>query len=564
MISWIQHHLIRHGRWIFLTLLAIIIIAFVFTIGNTPGCTTDRTNYQPDLFYGIDLNSPLEREPIIEKASLSGFLNGQSRLRGGEIETRIAMLSLADEIGVPAPDQAAIAEYIKTKAAFQGPDGNFSIDAYTRFLDGLETNPGSKGRFQTVLVEDYRIEEVSDALSGPGYILPSEAAAQAQRSRTKLALATAGLPYADFEPDIADDEEALKAYYETNKQRYEVPERAEASYVMFKADDYVGTLPEASDAELREHFAANRARFVAEYEAANPKPIEEPVADGTESTDGEAPAEEAAEPEVVTFEKVRESVAKSYAMEQAMVAANEAAHAFAYKLHLDQIKLDSAAFNQLLNKLGVSLTEIEPYTRAGARQRALSPALLQSAFELTGTRYFSDAYEVNGGFAVLISQGRITPEIPPYEQVAAEVATDYKTEEKRRLFNEKGEEIKAQLETKVAEGTAFTEAAEGLGLEVQSYENFEVSEAPAGLNRSIIQQAQSLKQGDISPMLNLAGIGTFVYVESKEVPELGEEDPDLAQTKGMLTNWASFTTRSDLTNELVMRGLPEEADEPGE
>jgi hypothetical protein len=31
MISWIQHHLIRHGRWIFLTLLALIIVAFVFT-----------------------------------------------------------------------------------------------------------------------------------------------------------------------------------------------------------------------------------------------------------------------------------------------------------------------------------------------------------------------------------------------------------------------------------------------------------------------------------------------------------------------------------------------------
>jgi hypothetical protein len=55
MISWIQHHLIRHGRWVFLSLLAVIIVAFVFTIGNTPGCTTDRSGYEENLYYGIDL-----------------------------------------------------------------------------------------------------------------------------------------------------------------------------------------------------------------------------------------------------------------------------------------------------------------------------------------------------------------------------------------------------------------------------------------------------------------------------------------------------------------------------
>jgi hypothetical protein len=65
-------------------------------------------------------------------------------------------------------------------------------------------------------------------------------------------------------------------------------------------------------------------------------------------------------------------------------------------------------------------------------------------------------------------------------------------------------------------------------------------------------------------MLTLSGTGTFVYVESKEVPELSEEDPDLAQTRSMLERWASFTTRSELTNELVLRGLPGERAEPVE
>jgi peptidyl-prolyl cis-trans isomerase D len=548
MISWIQHHLIRHGRWIFLTLLTVIIVAFVFTIGNTPGCTTDRTRYEENLFYGIDLNSPLQRDAYIEKASLSAFLNGQQQMRGGEVETRIAMLHLADEVGVPAPDEATLAEYVRSKNAFLGPDGEFSADAYTRFLDQLETNPRSKQNLVSVLEEDYRIDQVAKALSGPGYLLPSEASAQAQQSRTTFTLVTAGLAYANFEPELEPDEATLKAYYDANKQGYEIPERVQASYVLFESKRFGDNAVEVSEAELRDHFAANRAAFVTEYKAANPTPKP-------------AEGEEAPAPEVVSFEKVRDAVAKSLADEQASDAAHRAAQAFIEKLYLKQITLDSATFNQLLNDSELSLIEIEPYTQSGARQRALSPAMLESAFTLVGNRYYSDAYELDDGYGILILQDRIAPVIPPFEDVAAEVASDYKPDEKRRLFNEKGESLKAELEAALAEDKAFAETAESRGLKVNSFESFEGNDAPADLNRSALRQAQTLDAGEISPMLTLEGVGTFVYVQSKDVPELDEEDPDLAQTKSMLERWASFTTRSDLTNELIMRGLPEGAAE---
>jgi peptidyl-prolyl cis-trans isomerase D len=555
MISWIQHHLIRHGRWIFLTLLAVIIIAFVFTIGNTPGCTTNRTNYQENLFYGIDLNSPLERDKLVQKVSLSAMLNGQQFRSDQQFQNaltgRIAMLSLAEEVDIPAPNQEALSEYIKTKNAFRGPDGEFSPDAYTSFVDRFESNPRApKGMVIDVLEEDFRIEQVSEALAGPGYLLPSEATAQAQQSRTKLSLTTAGLSYADFQPELEPDEATLKAYYEENKLRYEIPERVKASYVVFESERFTDQVSEASEAELREHFAANRAEFVAEYEAANPKPAE--ASEDEEASESEKP---------ITFEKVRDAVAKSYAGDQAMIAANEAAQAFAYQLYRDNIALDSAAFNQLLNESKVSLIEIEPYTEAGARQRALSPEMLESAFALTGKRYYSDAYELDDGYGVLIYKGRIEPTIPPYEEVATEVAANYKADQKRKLFNEKGESLKAELEAAVTDGTAFAEAAKSLDLEVKAYESFEVKDAPTDLSRSALQQAQSLNEGEISPMLTVRGTGVLVYVESKEVPELGEEDPDLAQTRSMLERWASFTTRSDLTSELVLRGLPEESTE---
>ena len=545
MISWIQNHLIRHGRWIFLTLLTVIIVAFVFTIGNTPGCTTDQSAYREQNFYGYDLNSPREMGIISEKVSLSAILNTGRPIQNeqqfqSQVTSRIALLHLAEEIGVPAPSQKTLEGYIKTKAAFRGPDGQFSRDAYTSFVDNIESNPRMpQGLFVVVLEEDYRIDQIGKALAGPGYLLPSEALAQTQRNETTLKLATAEISYADFKPEVAPTDEALIAYYSANTSRYEIPERIEASYVTFPASKYVDQVVEAEESALREHFIANRARFVAEYEATQPK------------------ADADAEKPLVTFEDVREAVVTDFAAEAAMRIANEAAQAFAYTLYRDNIEQDSAAFNKLLNESGVTLTDIEPYTAEGAARRALSKDMLESAFALTKNRYFSDAYPLDDGFGVLFLNGRIAPEIPAFETVAAVVTADYNAEEKRRLFNENGERLETELKAKVAEGTSFVEAAEALGLKAQANEAFKVGEAPRTFNPSALQKAQSMEAGEISPMLTSGPTGTFVYVEEKIVPAIASDDENLTQAKSFLQRYASYVSSNALVSELVAKGISE-------
>ena len=554
MISWIQHHLIRHGRWIFLTLLALIIVAFVFTIGATPGCTTDRSGYEENLFYGIDLNSPLESEVIIEKVQLSAILNGQE-IRSDEqfqnqLTSRIALLHLAEEIGVPSPNQETLSDYISTKAAFLGDDGKFSIDAYTSFVDRMESNPRtSQGLAIIVLEEDYRINQISSVLSGPGYLLPAEAISQTQRRATKLGLTTAEIDYADFSPEIIVEETVLREYYEANKLSYEIPERIKASYVHFNLKAYKEKVPVPSEAELREHFISNQDEFVADYEMTKPA---ESIAD-VEETPKEA--------NTVTFSDVRIAVTQSYLVEQEARMANEAAQDFAYTLYRDEIKRDSAAFDELLKKANLSLTEIEPYTLAGAKQRALPSDLLESAFRLGGTRYYTDAYAVDNGFAVLLYEGRIAPEIPKFEAVQSELADDYMRDEKRRLFNERGESLQAELKANIAEGIDFIEAAEALGLDTASYETFSVQEAPRDLKRSALQIAQGMQPGDISPMLTSDGTGIFVYLANKTVPEIASDNIDLRQAEDFLARYAAYTSGSAFTSELVFLGLPKEAAE---
>ncbi|MDC3132550.1 hypothetical protein OA542_02305, partial [Opitutae bacterium] len=113
MISWIQNHLIRHGRWIFISLLAVIIIAFVFTIGNTPGLTTDDSNYEERLIFGVDVNNQKAMDELAGTVGLSYLLRTKSELRNqnqfqSELANRIAQLYLIEKIGLPNPTQAEL------------------------------------------------------------------------------------------------------------------------------------------------------------------------------------------------------------------------------------------------------------------------------------------------------------------------------------------------------------------------------------------------------------------------------------------------------------------------
>ena len=547
MISWIQHHLIRHGRWIFLTLLAVVIVAFVGTIGNTPGCTTNRSNYQALDYYGYDLNSERDMRPVGMRLSLSNELNQLNRNNQQQLSnqmlSRIALLHLAETIGIPALTQEQISSYLQEKPLFRNPTGEFDRDRLTRFIDTIEANPLlPEGILVRVLEEDYRIEQISEALAGPGYVIDDDARLQAQRYQTSLTLSTASIDYASFEPKIDAAQPELEAYYNQNASRYEIPERIQASYLNFKAETYllqVGTLEEDA---LREHFIANRARFVEAHEAA--------------TTDADADAD--AEKPAVKFEDVRDAVSTDLRKAQANRLANEAAQNFAYELYNKSIPRESAAFNTALNSAGLELIPVEAFSTRETAARGLPAEMLRSAFTLSEARYFSDPYPLEDGFGVLIYQARLPVELPPFEAVAERVKTDYAAEEKRRLFYEKGVELKKEIEAQLAEGASFADAAAKLELKVEDFESFKISEAPQNLNRSALQSAMELKAGEVSPMLQTGASGMIVYVAKRAVPEIPSDDATLQQASNFLKYNSSMLRMNALASELVERGMPAE------
>ena len=130
---------IRHGRWIFISLLAVIIIAFVFTIGNTPGLTTDDSNYEERILLGIDVNNQRVMDELAGTVGLSHLLRTKSEIRNqnqfqSELANRIAQLYLIENIGLPNPSQEALKVYIESLPYFQDESGAFDPVSYNNFI----------------------------------------------------------------------------------------------------------------------------------------------------------------------------------------------------------------------------------------------------------------------------------------------------------------------------------------------------------------------------------------------------------------------------------------------
>ena len=87
MISWLQTRFQKHYQVLFLVLLAVIIVAFVFTIGASPGIgRADRTGPRREVF-GTSLTTEQDQRDFFEVAQISAYLQtGSQSIGSAEVQ----------------------------------------------------------------------------------------------------------------------------------------------------------------------------------------------------------------------------------------------------------------------------------------------------------------------------------------------------------------------------------------------------------------------------------------------------------------------------------------------
>lgn len=526
MITWLQTAFQKHHKIIFGLLLATVIVTFVLTIGPQSyfgGPSTPRTVERT--YFGINLAHRGQVELMVNKARLSAVLNpNDPRLMRTRLEdyaySRVAALHLAESLALPKPTRDQLTAYLRERSAFHDQQGQFDVERYNQFMQSIQgNNVFSENLVIETLIEDFRIDRLTRALGGPGFVLPFEVLQRLLDEETVWTLATATLQFSAFQPEIEADDSAHLAFYDANPARYEEPEMVDLRMVEFPVDSFLPEVPEPSEAAILSYYAANEARF------------RRPAVDD----DGVSTVPT----EPTPLDEVRDEVLSAWRLDQARRRAQEAANAFTIKLFRSRIARDSPAFDAAREEFRGTIVDLDPFPRNRLPfQLGLPSAILTAAFSLDNDSYFSDIANTRNGAAVLIYDRTVKPRIPDFLEVESRVARDYREDRRRQLFTEHGESLRYALQDALAQGQPFAEAAEALGLTVLEPPPFRTADPPTEIDRETFQSVRRLAPGEVSPMLFQRTRGTFAHLVQRDIPEIQPDDPRVAamlsETRSML------------------------------
>jgi hypothetical protein len=525
MFYWIQTYLTKHFKWILAILVVVMIISFVFTIGNfSPLGGNSGPSYQEQPFLGYDLNSAADQEEIYGAGQISLSLIYPSYFgqpSGEQVQdyslSRVALLHIANQIGLPGPNKEEFKAHVQKLTGFMDfTTQAFDQTRFTAFVDSLKASGLTEAYVTNIIEDDFRMNKTRKILQGPGHILPFEAINAAQTTNTEWTLETAKINYVDFSIDITPSEEDLSTYFENNNFRYLVDAKTKASYLLFDPSKQIDNDYQPEAGEISIHFFTNKAR----YQASAPTPKIISNEDGTIETP-EAPE--------VTLDDVEQQVIEEIRLDRANKETQTIAEEFAYNLFDKNIENGSAEFAATISEAGLVIKPLVAYPQSTViMQDGLTVQTLSQVFNLNEDRYYSDPIQNNDQYLVLIYEGEEASFTPVHADVQAQVKVDYLEGKKRELFVEKGVEIKKAISEAIAGGDTFEAAAKSQNLAHAAFESFKRNaQSPEGLAQGLLVHLDSLNKGDLSDSVTTSTDGTIIYVVEKIVPEFNSDSEEI-------------------------------------
>ncbi len=583
MISWIQQRLIKNGKWIFSILLIIVIVAFVFVIGNTPGIPGAERGLARVDFYGVNLADRTELEAMDRATALGIFLDtGNGQVTGEIIRqvalSRAALLYLADAYQIPPPTADSIREYLSTRPVFLDQEGEFDPDAYQRFFDNIKTNPMYPAAVVDQIVSDqYRLDQVSQLIQGLGYTTDHEQLLQSQRELTEWSLEVAAYPVAQYRPEVEISDEIIQEYYDVNAFQFETRPQQELSWIYWPSSLANFNIPEPAEDDLLNHLERHISQFMLTPEES-------------------AGRESLPEPEEL-LELKRDDILADWKSTMAAGSTRQTASDFAYKLYEDGVPQNDPSLAQRIEDAGAFSGSFNPVARDTVPTAAGEGAtwnILQACRSLNNQQWFTDAIEFREGYAVFYLTGVIAPYIPELPEIRDQVESAYLAAENRRLLDEAGRESAAYIREQLAAGVSFRDAvnhspisptfdqqlsnintafdslagdnfnqnlleeAQKVGFQFTEYENYSPISTEQGPPMVVFNAIQNLGVGDVSEMTMGSGQSFFVLVRDKVVPEVDIESETYLNTANALAAYSQTLFLRNTTAELIQRGAPED------
>ncbi len=489
MISFIQQILQKHHKWVFSILLCVIIIAFVFTIGATPGIVGKK---KTAMFYGVNLFSKKDVQPLINSAVISSLVSGKMIYSQEQLDSvilmRCALLAQADKLLIPEANDKVLADFMSNLPLLCGEDGKFSQERYRSFLDICSKRGFTNSEIKQALIDEQRINILGRVISGNGYVSDHHLQTILSTFYSKYDIIVGDLCYDTFTYNDVVTGDELKLFYDQHAGRYSLPEMVAVSIVRFNADNLRDDIIPPTDEILEKFFTANSERF-REYES---------------------------------FQTAHDKVLNEFLSLEARKLANKQADEFVYSLYNNDIQLNTEQFNELLNKFGLVKEKVAVYSKLKLPIVVGVPeSALLEVCDLDAARYYSDPFLTDFGAAVLLIEGRKDARILSFNEARAYIEKDVFEEKKHERFESFIKDLKQEISENLSEEQVFNKFR-AYKVEYKKYENISLSVDPNVVSLDIWGAINNISSDENVGLMQNEKNVSFIVVLRRDTPEMDE------------------------------------------
>lgn len=492
MITWLQNATGKHHRLIFSFLLVIIVASFVFYGFAGRNGLKGGGAY---MYMGVDLNDPAVRTRFRD-ATFFAQMTGQ-RMDNNGLMQRVAELSLADSLHLPAPSEAEIRKI--ARQATTSPDGKEDPSALNKFIEfaskqlnvsDLET----RARFETYIKDTWRIQKAVSTLAGSGHATSSQVQRILNRERTQWTVDVATFATAKFQPSIKVEEAKVKEVFERNKEDYRLPAKVAVTAITLT--------PTAVDtAAITDDEIISYGYNLAEKLKLDSGKIKE-----------QALAR-------------RAEIAKFIHQDRAITnLAGQVSDELAEKFATENTSADSPALAAWIKAKGATNLAIPAYDVGTTPTIAKVPTeALRVAGELTAKEWRTEVYRTEEGAIFLILNTRTPDRLPTFDEAKLKATEKWVTAQRQRLLNEEATKLGQAIQADITAGKSFTDSAKGRQLVVTSpapFTAFSVPDTLNGVNENTGLLIEATGNGKVTAPIRTAN-GDFVFIRpaKSELPK---------------------------------------------
>ena len=535
MINWIQSLLEKHRNWFFGGLLIVIIVPFVFTIGNMPGLGHKRKS-GTGIIFGHDMSNRQDVERIVRDGAISISLESGSDENSwvesakGYALMRLMLIKMADDIQLPKPNDDELLSFIKTKKLFAGKNGEFDAKKYNDYLENWERTHSKTDALRSILEDDYRCKEIRESLQEPGFVQDNELEMLYKNHKRTMNMSIVALNTSDHTYDPVTNEEVAE-FFESNSKNYQIGPKADVSLLFFDFKNYKDKIPTPTKDELVAHFEKNKNKFTTKDDAAT------------------------------TFEAVEENVKKDWEKAKLSILAEKESNKFVQAVYESDVRFNSDAWNNLLTEFKVRpFNGLAPFAKDTIpEKKGLPKESLEKAFDLDEEKFISDPISVKNAYMVLALKKMNPPFVPDFEEVAEKVKEDANKDKQQKTFEEKVNKLHSEL---IADKANTQEILTKFNVEIRQLEplSYETMFKVLGKELDVMslfyfaRNLQTITVGEWTEPIKTNNGLALLHLDSQEINDFDKTSEDFAKfSKNILSR------RKQERADLILRELLEKA-----